>query len=181
MNRRRLDAEVIRDMTLAAAGTLDLSRPYGSLAGARNGEIGRDIKVDAHTAHSTHRSVYLPAVRGLTPEMLGIFDAADSSLVVGQREVTTVATQALFMLNSPFILEQADAAADRLLGHEPRDDARRADLAYRLILARPATSHEATRAVEFVRGYGADLKQPREAWSALCQVLLSSAEFRYAY
>lgn len=181
MNRRRLDAEIIRDMMLASAGTLDLNRPEGSPVALRNGEIGRSIDVSTFSRDSHHRSVYLPAVRGQAPEMLGIFDVADSSLVVGQREVTTVATQALYMLNSPFVLEQSDATADRILGYEPSDDARRADLAYRLVLARPATSHEKQRAAEFVRAYGADLKQPRAAWSALCQVLFSSAEFRYAY
>jgi hypothetical protein len=166
---------------LAAAGTLDLARPEGSPAAARNGEVGRSIDVKMYTRNSTHRSVYLPAIRNVTPEMLGVFDVADSSLVVGQREVTTVATQALFMLNSPFVLEQSDAAAARLLGHEPSDDGRRADLAYRLILARPATAPEIERAVEFVRAYAADQKEVKPAWSAFCQVLFSSAEFRYAY
>ena len=186
MNRRRLDAEVIHDTALQASGRLDLSRPYGSPVMKGNGEIGRTIRESALRAPSNHRGVYLPAVRGVTPEMLAVFDVADSSLVVGQREVTTVATQALYMLNSPFALEQADATAQRLLDDPTASDAALADRAYRLLLARPATEGEVSRAVSFVRDYqqSSDADQAKKAlsaWAAFCQVLFSSAEFRYAY
>ena len=182
MNRRRLDAEVIRDTALSAAGTLELTRPVGTMGSTRNGEIGRDLRPDVNQRQAVYRSIYLPAFRGLTNEMLAIFDIADSSLVVGQREVTTVATQALFLLNSPFILEQSDGVAARVLASAESEAGRRVDLMYRLILARPAADHERGRAVEFVKNFqpnGTGNDQP--AWSALAQVLFSSAEFRYAY
>jgi cytochrome c553 len=191
MNRRRLDAEVLRDTALAAAGTLDLTRPVGSPVSAKNGEVGRGLTAQDLAGNEHARSVYLPSIRGATPEMLAMFDVADSSLVVGQREVTTVATQALFMMNSPFIAQQADAVAQRLSSSEPTDEARRVDLAYRLILARPAQPHETARAVAFVRNFsaeggakssdGSSSAAAQVSWSALCQALLSSAEFRYAY
>ena len=114
--------------------------------------------------------------------MLAIFDIADSSLVVGQREVTTVATQALFLLNSPFILEQSDGVAARVLASSESEAGRRVDLMYRLILARPAADHERGRAVEFITNFQSNKTgSDQPAWSALAQVLFSSAEFRYAY
>ena len=109
MNRRRLDAEAIRDATLAVAGTLDLTRPAGSpiADSTTSSEIGRRGSIeDLSDSVAHHRSVYLPLVRNGMPEVLAVFDVADPSLVVGQREVTTVATQALFLMNSPFVLEQ---------------------------------------------------------------------------
>jgi hypothetical protein len=114
--------------------------------------------------------------------MLDLFDAADSNLVVGQRDVTTVATQALYLLNSPFILNRADAIAERVLGEAPSADAKqRVDRLYRLILARPAAEHELGRGAAFVKDFASEASRERAAWSALAQVLFSSAEFRYAY
>jgi cytochrome c553 len=182
MNRRRLDAEVIRDTTLAASGLLVLERPAPILDPKENGELGRNVPVGSTRSADSHRSVYLPARRGLTNEMLDLFDAADSNLVVGQRDVTTVATQALYMLNSPFILEQADAIAERVLGQDRSSDAAaRVDRLYRLILARPAAEQEVSRGTAFVKSYSSDASDESAAWSALAQVLFSSAEFRYAY
>jgi cytochrome c553 len=182
MNRRRLDAEVIRDTALAASGTLALDRPAPAIDPKENGEIGRNVRGGGQRGPDPHRSVYLPARRGLTNEMLDLFDAADSNLVVGQRDVTTVATQALFMLNSPFVLEQADATAERLRREAASAGLdERVALLYRWILARPATDREIARGVEFVRESATDAVNDSAAWSALAQVLFSSAEFRYAY
>jgi hypothetical protein len=181
MNRRRLDAEVIRDTALAASGRLDLARPVPTIDPSENGELGRAAPPKERQISDTGRSIYLPARRGLTNEMLALFDVADSNLVVGQRDVTTVATQALFLLNSPFILEQSDSVASRVLAAPDLDDARRANLLHRLILARPASDEELSQAVEFVRNFEPSEPGARATWSALAQVLFSSAEFRYAY
>jgi hypothetical protein len=187
--RRRLDAEVIRDAVLAASGQLDLARPEGSLVmSLRNGEIGRDIRADSLLRASTSRSVYLPMVRGVVPEMLSVFDMADPSLVVGQREITTVATQALYMMNSPFVIEQSKLMAERLIS-DSSEDAIRADLAYMRALSRPATDAERDRLLSFVSEYQTDLKANgrttesarQAAWSSACQALFATAEFRYVY
>jgi hypothetical protein len=106
MNRRRLEAEPIRDALLAVSGRLDLARPKGSLVQTiSGGEIGRQARTAGLMEPVTFRSAYLPIVRGLVPEFLNLYDVADSELVVGQRDVTTVAPQALYMMNSPFVLE----------------------------------------------------------------------------
>ncbi len=110
MNRRRLDAEAIRDSVLAASGQLDMARPQSSpYAKMGLGELGRKASLSSAELNRNTRSVYLPLARGYVPEMLNIFDVADPSLVVGQREVTTVATQALYMMNSPFVMQHAEA------------------------------------------------------------------------
>lgn len=188
MNRRRLDAEAIRDAALAVSGTLDLKRPSGSPVAEleASNEIGRRVSVDDLDAAVAHnRSVYLPLIRNAVPEALAVFDVADPSLIVGQREVTTVATQALFLMNSPLVLEQSQQAAERIMA--ATSDARgRVDRAYRTILQRPASNDELRRGTEFVAEYGRiagdeQAASAAAAWTALCQTLMSSAEFRYLY
>jgi hypothetical protein len=189
MTRRRLDAEVIRDAVLAASGQIDLARPEGStVLRLGNGEIGRDLRAAGLTRETNVRSIYLPMARGVVPEMLSVFDVADPSLVVGQREITTVATQALYMMNSPFVMEQSLKMAEQLI-HQTSEDALRVDLAYQRALSRPATASERERMLAFVSQYddalqaaGTKAEQARlAAWSSVCQAIFASAEFRYVY
>ena len=172
------------------SGQLDLARPQGSLTQTiSGGEIGRQARTEGLKKEVTFRSAYLPIVRGLTPDFLNLFDVADSELVVGQRDVTTVAPQALFMMNSPVVAEQARATAQRLLAKtDLESDAARVDYAFRLALGRPADSDQRASALAFLQDYQASLAdstQPDEkrlaAWSNLCQTLFASAEFRYVY
>jgi mono/diheme cytochrome c family protein len=189
MAPRRIDAEALRDAMLAVSGQLDLSRPVGSpVMELASGEIGRKLKLDPIQRPSNHRSVYLPILRGVVPEMLSVFDLADPNLVVGQREVTTVATQALFMMNSPFVVEQAEATTRQLLS-QSQDDAARIGLLYARALGRPASDEEIQRAAAYLDAYrdaaaaaGKKAGDPQlAAWSSLCQAVMASAEFRYVY
>jgi hypothetical protein len=179
MNRRRLEAEVIRDSLLAVSGQLDLARPVGSLTQTiTGGEIGRQAKTAALKEPVKYRSAYLPMVRGLVPEFLNLFDVADSELVVGQRDVTTVAPQALYLMNNPLVAEQAKATADRLLAKSDlADSAARADYAFRLVLCRPASADERAATLAYVQDCG----DSASAWASVCQTLFASAEFRYSY
>src|SRR5206468_914627 len=80
---------------------------------------------------------YLPIVRGVVPEFLSLFDVADPELVTGQRDVTTIAPQALYMMNSPVVLEQAEKTAKNLLADSRlTDDAQRMEHAFRLMIGR---------------------------------------------
>ncbi len=83
---------------------------------------------------SRQRSVYLPLLRGITPRSLEVFDFAEQGMVTGSRDTTTVATQALYLLNDPFVRRQALALAERLLARDGVDDAERISWAYRLTL-----------------------------------------------
>jgi cytochrome c553 len=208
---RRLEAEEIRDAMLAAAGTLDLRRPAASPAKdlrvvemTDNGPEANRVRQAA--AASKHRSVYLPLLRGVVPTSLEAFDFAEQSMVTGRRDATTVAPQALYLLNDPFVRQQALGLARRVLARADLDQAGRIRLAYRLAVGRPATARETDRVRVYLAEYQAEartVKQPTPpagpknqaraaapppppkpgprlaAWASFCQALLGSAEFRY--
>ncbi len=179
-NQRRLDAESIRDGILAASGQLDLAPVHGSVVSQiGDAPIGKGGKTGPLNADSRHRSVYLPIVREMLPEALDLFDFAEPSLVVAAREVTTVPSQALYMLNSPFIHENAVAMAKRFQGTSA-DLAQRIQAAYLTALSRPPTAAEVARAEGYLKAHAAERGgSPETALATFCQALFASAEFRY--
>jgi hypothetical protein len=157
---RRLEAEEIRDAMLASAGRLQLNPPSGSAAQelkmiemADNGPEARKIIEQADG--SVYRSVYLPLLRGITPKSLEAFDPVSQTLVTGQRDSTTVPTQALYLLNSAFVRRQSLALADRLLAEPDSRPASHIRQAYLLILGRTPTKKEVARADKFLAEYAA--------------------------
>ncbi len=155
---RRLDAEEIRDASLVVAGTLDRTRPPASPAKelkmvemADNGQEAKKVTESADRAK--YRSVYLPLLRGVTPKALAPFDPVDQTLVSGTRDTTTVAGQALFLLNSAFVREQSLALASRLLKDKAATDAARIETAYRVAFGRPPSAAETDRAAGFIGEY----------------------------
>src|SRR5262249_51441866 len=135
---------------------------------------------------SKHRSVYLPLVRLLVPKSLEVFDFAEQGTVTGSRDTTTVATQALYLLNDPFVRQQSESLASRVLARKDLDDAGRVKAIYQLAFGRPAMAKEIERATSYVADYAAaameekSAQNPRvQAWQSFCQALLASAEFRY--
>ncbi|MEM1297006.1 MAG: PSD1 and planctomycete cytochrome C domain-containing protein, partial [Verrucomicrobiota bacterium] len=115
-NQRRLDAEAIRDSMLAASGRLDLTRPRGSpIAEVGDVRIGIRINEDTLNRPEDFRSVYLPVVRDVVPEALNLFDFAEPDVVRGTRESTNVPSQALYLMNNPFVIDQAKAMGQRLI------------------------------------------------------------------
>jgi hypothetical protein len=177
MPKRRLEAEALRDSMLAISGRLDLSPPKGDIvAQAGEGNAGPRLRgVVNQAALDAHRSVYLPIVRDQVPEMLTIFDFPDPSLIVGERAVTTIAAQSLFLMNNPFVIREAQTVADRLLASSDSEKVK-LTRAYQLCYSRPPTANELERAHDFLADYGK--KQPRRAsWIAFCQALFASAEF----
>jgi hypothetical protein len=189
MNRRRLDAEAIRDSVLYVAGSLDLKRPHGSPTESITGEIGRRANTDGLLKDVTYRSAYLPIVRGLVPEFLSLFDVADPELVTGQRDVTTIAPQALYLMNNHVVLEQADKATHHLLTDSRlKDESARVDYAFRLFVGHSPDAQQRADVLAFLEKYAATLpgkltaeQRHQEAWSSVCQSLMASAEFRYVY
>jgi hypothetical protein len=157
---RRLEAEEIRDAMLASAGRLQLDPPSGSPAQelkmiemADNAPEARKIVEQAD--RSVYRSVYLPLLRGITPKSLEAFDPVSQTLVTGQRDSTTVPTQALYLLNSAFVRRQSLALADRLLAEPDRRPSNRIRQAYILTLGRTPTKQEVARADKFLAEYAA--------------------------
>lgn len=170
-NRRRLEAECIRDTMLAVSGELDLTMYGPSFPTGRKADYG--FRYDGN-----RRSVYVPIFRNALPEIFEVFDFANPSMVVGDRATSTVAPQALFLMNNPWVLEQSQHAAKRLLQEMPEaDDLRRVDRAYRLTLGRSPTQREAQLTLQFVQN--ASEEQPVEVWAELFQTLFASIDFRY--
>jgi cytochrome c553 len=178
--RRRLEAEAIRDAVLVVSGRLDFDRPAGSPVGQLGTmELTAGANVKAILEANRNRSVYLPLVRGHVPEMLRLFDQADPNLIVPQRDVTGTPPQALYLMNSTFMLENAEQLATRLLTE--RSDAERVDLLYRLTLGRAATSAERDRILVFVRSPRDDNATPLDLWTLVSQAVLSMPEFRFVF
>ncbi|HWY86700.1 MAG TPA: PSD1 and planctomycete cytochrome C domain-containing protein [Gemmataceae bacterium] len=190
MERRRLDAEEIRDAILAASGQLIRERPEGSpILNLDNGIIRPGKVLFSVRKPTNHRAIYLPVLRGVPPEeVLKVFDVADPSLIVGQRDVTTVAPQALFMMNDPFVMVQATTMAQRLLATPDLSQDGRIDLAYRLALGRSPNEHERAAVKSYLPAYrksveaAAPMSYPvAAAWASFCQILFASGEFRTRY
>ena len=164
MNRRRLEAEALRDSMLAAAGRLD--RPMG----------GKAIS----ELNTPRRSLYLMTIRSDRANYRTLFDAADPGAIVEKRNESTVAPQALFLLNHPFAVEQAKALADLALKQASADDRGRIDWLYRRLYARPPTAQEVDLAMSVLGGV--NQTKPDEvaaAWTQYCQILLCANEFMY--
>lgn len=192
---RRLDAEAIRDAMLQVSGTLDLKPAMGSpVSKLGDGRVGRGMGGPREDSVRRKRSVYLPVIRGFVPESLELFDFAESSLVVADRDTTNVPSQALYLLNNPEVVELARAFARRLLADAGLSPRQRIDRAYRLALGRPPTSAELARALEFLRDELTRTPRPpgpgrprgragappgELAWTMFSQALLASAEFRF--
>ncbi len=124
---------------------------------ANNGPLARRILEQA--SKSTLRSVYLPLLRGVTPTSLEVFDFAEQGMVTGSRDTTTVATQALYLLNDPFVRRQSLALAERLLERTGSDFASRVNLAYRLTVGRPASAAEIARAQTYLASYESSVRE----------------------
>ncbi|MGZ0165235.1 MAG: PSD1 and planctomycete cytochrome C domain-containing protein [Planctomycetales bacterium] len=178
MPKRRLEAEAIRDAMLAVSGELDLSRPEASLVGRVIGDrpislIGLDKRLPKDLDGSVHRSVYLPVIRDRLPDVLELFDFASASFVSGSRETTNVPTQALYLMNSPFVQERAAALAKRVRD-EAGDDQRAAiQYVFRLCFGRKPTVDEEASALEFLT-----VDSKTESLIQFCQAILCTAEFR---
>ncbi len=194
--RRRLSAEELRDAMLAVSGKLDRtpgSNESGEFLVSKAENIGAMIlpnRVAADDPYYTtfaKRSIYLPIVRNMLPDVLALFDAADPNGVTTQRNETTVASQSLFLLNSPFVRDQSRAFAERLLSDNSQSDSQRIEQAHRLAFGRAATPDEQAQASDFLASYmNSPSIQNRllatnrlAAWQSYCQSLLCSNEFLY--
>lgn len=171
MNRNRLDAESLRDAMLAAAGVLDLTMGGRTYPANLSSDYNFEYRL-------SQRSVYAPVFRNSLPEMFEVFDFANPSMVTGRRNVSTAAPQALFLMNHPFVREQARSAAQRLLAESGEDARSRLNRAYMLTLSRQATDAEMALSEKFLVSATAD-SSGGEAWTQLVQALFASIEFRY--
>ena len=177
MNRRRLEAEAVRDTILAVSGQLDRERPQGTLLrDAGEGNVGQNVfEPVIRGLDWNHRSVYLPRVRGVLPELLELFDAPDAGLVAGARDATSSPLQALYLMNNAWMQQQATALSDRVSRVRGGDRIRRA---YQLTLTRDPTEAETRAAIAFMANIADARMSTSEKLAAYCQALMCTAEFR---
>jgi hypothetical protein len=158
---RRLEAEAIRDAMLLVAGRLNRT-PKGAATADLN---------------LPRRSLYIQTVRQDRGNFSTLFDAANPEQSVESRSVSTVAPQALFLLNSEFVQASARSLARRLIEQAPDEDSPRIDRAYRWLYGRPPQAEE----VEIGRSLLASgvARGREDAWFDYAHVLLCSNEFVY--
>jgi cytochrome c553 len=174
-HRRRLEAEALRDTMLQASGQLDLQPGEGSVI--RHRDILVNLADNLHEP-SRKRSVYLCYLRSAPPPELAAFDLPDFTTVLGRRDVSIVPSQALHLLNSPFVVEQADMLATWI--QQEHDESRqRVALAWQQTLGREPNSDECLAALDLVKKTQAETNSEQKAWASLCQALLASNELRY--
>ena len=167
-NRIRLDAEALRDSILAISGKLDPAMYGPSIANTAVQE--RD-----HVYDDTRRGVYTPVLRNKLFELYEVFDFANPNVCTGHRIASTVPTQSLYLMNSPFIMDMAKSAATRTLATKDLSDDQRLDNAYRSSLGRLPSERERTLVNEFLTKTGDRSK----AWEAVHQSLFACIDFRY--
>ncbi|HKA02380.1 MAG TPA: PSD1 and planctomycete cytochrome C domain-containing protein [Candidatus Solibacter sp.] len=172
---QRLDAEIVRDAIMAVSGALDLKMGGPPVFPHIPGEIlasmsGGIWKREEDGPPSWRRSVYVYRKRGLVFPMFEVFDLPDQNTTCGRRNVSTVPTQALALMNDAFVVRQARLFADRVKEAAPEDSARQIDLAYRIALSRPPREDEAALAAEFLR---------KRTLADFAHVLLNLNEFLY--
>ncbi len=163
---RALSAESLRDAILQIAGDLDLA--VGGLTISKFSAYDNGYKFGKFR----RRAVYAPAFRNARLEILNLFDAANPNMTQGRRTRTTLATQALFLMNSPLVIAQAEAVATQLADVH-KSPITRLEAAYRHILSRGPTSQEREVALTYLAESSDD-----QAWTALIQTLFASVDFR---
>jgi cytochrome c553 len=178
MNRQRMDAETLRDSVLCVAGVLNLKmggRP--AIPPLTKQELAgmwapSQWPVSLDPAEHNRRSIYLYAKRSFPFPMLAIFDQPDTAVSCPRREVTTVAPQALALLNSQFMEKQARNLAARLQATHPGDRDAWVSGGWQLVLGREPSADEKQKALAFLHADSPELDN-------LCLVLLNMNEFLY--
>lgn len=185
MNIRRLEAEAIRDSLLAVGGILD-QKMGGSLLHVKNREYLFDhTSKDGTRYDSLRASIYLPVIRNNLYDVFQLFDATDATVINGDRSTTTVATQALFSMNSPLVLQASENLATRVLQLPAQDDTARLQWLYETAYGRPPTQRELNRCIAALANFEEQLRpqesaaeeRRRRVWSLLCHVIVSANEF----
>jgi hypothetical protein len=179
---RRLEAEVLRDAMLRAAGDLNpqMFGPPVPVQRQADGEV-----ITAADAAGARRSVYLQVRRSQPLTLLQVFDQPVMETNCTRRSVSTVSSQALTVLNSDFVVRRGEQLAARALREEPADPAAHA---LRLAFGRPATAAEREKLAVFLNAQdarharaapAAEQEARRRALADLCQMLLIANEFAY--
>ena len=189
-NRRRLEAEAIRDALLATAGELN-PQVGGTIFDFKDGErVTNDQSANASTRtyDTRRRALYLPVIRMALYPMFTDFDLNDTTLPIPRRGSTVVASQALFMMNSPLVIENAATFARKLLGDPLAASETWIHTAYLRAYSRAPTQREVALSLSYLKDVTATSiledglnrgRAEQEAWQQFCHALLAANEFIY--
>ncbi|MFP6621778.1 MAG: DUF1553 domain-containing protein [Pirellulaceae bacterium] len=180
---QRLEAEVIRDALLFTAGRLDLSLGGAPTAAVHTQDPSpRNLQENRQLYESSRRrSVYLPIVRTNVYKLFTLFDFPNPAAPTGNRDTTTIPTQALFLMNNPWMQGIARDIAGHATTRYPVEQDRLAYI-FETLLGRPPTGEEITAARELMTTIRADAdleKHPLADWETLCHTILLTSEFIY--
>ncbi len=185
MNPRRLEAEIVRDAMLAVSGTLD-RKMYGQPVNTETKATGEIVPEE--DVSGGRRSIYQIVRRSAPQSFLQVFDAPVIEVNCPERSTSTTASQALALMNSEFVVSQAELFARRVLREAPPSNAVDSDTvqhAFRMALSRKPTSSERQMLLAFLEEQverHEELPAETQAlrvYSNLCQSLLNANEFVY--
>ncbi len=186
--RRRLDAEQLRDTILLSSGRLDLRLGGPSFMAPINAEAleGLSMKSGAYQAspadETRRRSIYMFSKRALAVPFMAVFDSCDTTAPTGRRDVSTVAPQALTLLNNHWVQAECDALAARVIAAAMADEPR-VTAAWRFALGRSPNDAERKFSLDYVlrmRSASSAADNPEQiVWGALCHTLINTNEFIY--
>jgi mono/diheme cytochrome c family protein len=174
--RRRLDGDALRDSILAVAGTLNLKMggvgvipplTHEEILAARFPNLW---PANPDPAEHNRRSIYLQMKRSLTLPLLQIFDAPDTATSCPRRESSTVAPQALALMNGEFAGAQADQFAARIKKEAREAPEAQVETGWKLAFGRTPTDSERETALDYLR---------RNSLSRLCLLIFNMSEFIY--
>jgi len=179
--RRRLLVEEMRDGMLAISGKLDLKMGGSLQSGFGTDGENSNGRLSISPEEQVRRTVYLPLRRANLPALFNLFDFGDATTPNGKRNVTNIAPQALFLMNSKFVSDQADLVAKSVLGDATLDGKQRAERIYMRVLNRPASAAEVDNALSYAASFRQRFPKMQEAdaWQSMTRILLASNEFIY--
>jgi hypothetical protein len=180
--RQRLSIEEIRDAYLSMGGDLDLT-----MGGTLDPGVGTDGetssgRISMNPEKTNRRSIYLPLRRSNLPTLYTLFDFGDATTPEGHRNPTSVATQALFVMNSPLVIREAKNIADTVLKQETQNK-RRVEEIYLRVLDRRPDATEIDKGLTYMSGFRSKWNTVDEetAWTSLTHALMASNEFIFVY
>jgi cytochrome c553 len=180
--RQRLSIEEIRDAYLALGGDLDLT-----MGGTLDPGVGTDGETSAgrismNPETTNRRSIYLPLRRSNLPTLYTLFDFGDATSPEGHRASTTVATQALFVMNSPMVIREARNLATNVMKQQKQDKHRIEEIYLRVLDRRPDPG-EIDRGLTYISGLRRKWNtiDEAQAWTSLTHALMASNEFIFVY
>ena len=183
---RRLEAEGIRDSILATSGRLD-QRMFGQSVQPFRESSNADRRLFAGPLDGDgRRTIYIKNNLMEPPKFLGVFNMPGGKVTQGQRDLTNVPAQALALLNDPFVLQQAEYWAERLVTREQDSIAKRIESMFRTALGRKPTVEElgqfeaaATQLAELHEVSKKDVLKSRPVWKDVAHAFFNLKEFIY--